>query len=68
MMNQQNKIFDSETPLPDGHLLSRQKTLLGFDNRYSKIRNQLRLLLNLGKLESWGVKFYISPAQQYCYF
>ena len=44
MMNQQNKIFDSETPLPDGHLLSRQKTLLGFDNRYSKIRNQLRLL------------------------
>ena len=58
MMNQQNKIFDSETPLPDGHLLSRQKTLLGFDNRYSKIRNQLRLLLNLGKLESWGVKFH----------
>ena len=57
-MNQQNKIFDSETPLPDGHLLSRQKTLLGFDNRYSKIRNQLRLLLNLGKLESWGVKFH----------
>ncbi|ELR7053414.1 AAA family ATPase [Escherichia coli] len=58
MLNQQNKIFDSETPLPDGHLLSRQKTLLGFDNRYSKIRNQLRLLLNLGKLESWGVKFH----------
>ncbi|EFJ2219821.1 AAA family ATPase [Enterobacter hormaechei subsp. steigerwaltii] len=58
MMNQQNTIFDSETPLPDGHLLSRQKTLLGFDNRYSKIRNQLRLLLNLGKLESWGVKFH----------
>ena len=57
-MNQQNKIFDSEPPLPDGHLLSRQKTLLGFDNRYSKIRNQLRLLLNLGKLESWGVKFH----------
>lgn len=57
-MNQQNKIFDSETPLPDGHLLSRQKTLLGFDNRYSKIRNQLSLLLNLGKLESWGVKFH----------
>ena len=57
-MNQQNKIFDSETPLPDGHLLSRQKTLLGFDNRYSKIRNQLLLLLNLGKLESWGVNFH----------
>lgn len=58
MINQQNRIFDSETPLPDGHLLSRQKTLLGFDNRYSKIRNQLRLLLNLGKLETWGVKFH----------
>ncbi|TXE45954.1 MULTISPECIES: ATP-binding protein [Serratia] len=58
MINQQNKIFDSETPLPDGSLFSRQKTLLGFENRYSKIHNQLRLLLNLGKLESWGVKFH----------
>ncbi|HCP8750054.1 TPA: AAA family ATPase [Escherichia coli] len=58
MMNQQNKIFDSETPLPDGFLFSRQKTLLGFENRYSKIHNQLHLLLNQGKLESWGVKFH----------
>ncbi|CAI0723178.1 TPA: AAA family ATPase [Raoultella planticola] len=58
MMVQQNKIFDSETPLPDDALLSRQKTLLGFENRYNKIHNQLRLLLNLGKLQSWGTKFH----------
>ncbi|EPN9527231.1 AAA family ATPase [Cronobacter malonaticus] len=58
MMNQQNKIFDSEVPLPDDALLSRQKTLLGFDTRYSKIHNQLRLLLNLGKLGAWGAKFH----------
>ncbi|HEK0774869.1 MULTISPECIES: AAA family ATPase [Morganellaceae] len=58
MMTQNNKIFDSEIPLPDDNLLSRQNTLLGFETRYEKIHNQLRLLLNLGKLEAWGMKFH----------
>ncbi|MGJ3348884.1 MULTISPECIES: AAA family ATPase [Morganella] len=58
MMTQNNKIFDSEIPLPDDNLLSRQNTLLGFETRYEKIHNQLRLLLNLGKLEAWSMKFH----------
>ena len=51
-------IFDTETPLPDSDLTNRAKTLLGFDARYVKLRNQLRLLLNLGELEAWSKKFH----------
>lgn len=36
------------------HRLPRAKTLLGFDARYRKIHDQLRLLLNLGELENWS--------------
>lgn len=43
-------IFDSKTPLPDDTLQAREKNLLGFDARYQKINEQLRLLLHLDKL------------------
>lgn len=52
-MNQPD-IFDGKLPLPDTHLSTREKKLLGFDARYLRIRNQLRLLLNLNELESWS--------------
>lgn len=52
----QPSIFDSETPLPDDNLTKRAQTLLGFEARYVKIRNQLRLLLNLGELDAWSKK------------
>lgn len=54
-MNQSN-IFDSKIPLPDDTLLSRQKTLLGFDSRYDRIHDQLRLLLNINELNDWSKK------------
>ncbi|WP_275377677.1 ATP-binding protein [Xenorhabdus bovienii] len=57
-MNQKSKIFDSEIPLPDSTLIAKQKTLLGFDERYKRIHDQLRLLLSLGKLDSWSSKFH----------
>jgi SpoVK/Ycf46/Vps4 family AAA+-type ATPase len=50
----QPNIFDAKTPLPDASLQAREKTLLGFDGRYRKIRDQLRLLLNLGELGNWS--------------
>lgn len=50
------KIFDSETPLPDAGLSKRQKTLLGFDARYARVRDQLRLLLQQGELAAWSTK------------
>lgn len=54
-MNPPN-IFDSKTPLPDDSLLAREKSLLGFDARYQKINDQLRLLLHLDKLVAWSQK------------
>ncbi|MER9819164.1 ATP-binding protein [Mesorhizobium sp. M0129] len=50
----QTSIFDSETPLPDEGLAHRERTLLGFDVRYARVHDQLRLLLNLGQLASWN--------------
>lgn len=47
-------IFDGKLPLPDSSLAAREKTLLGFDGRYRKIHDQLRLLLNLGELGAWS--------------
>lgn len=52
----EQKIFDSETPLPDSGLGKRQATLLGFDSRYARVRDQLRLLLQQGELSAWSVK------------
>lgn len=52
-MSQQN-IFDGKIPLPDSTLAARERTLLGFDARYRKIHDQLRLLLNLGELATWS--------------
>lgn len=52
----QQSIFDGKIPLPDATLASREKTLLGFDTRYRKIHDQLRLLLNLGELTEWSMK------------
>ena len=50
----QTSIFDSETPLPDDGLGRREKTLLGFDARYTRVHDQLRLLLNIGQLSQWN--------------
>ncbi|MEH0294805.1 ATP-binding protein [Agrobacterium sp. CCNWLW71] len=54
-MTQQN-IFDSELALPDEGLVKREKTLLGFANRYTRVHDQLRLLLNVGALGDWNRK------------
>jgi SpoVK/Ycf46/Vps4 family AAA+-type ATPase len=52
----QSKIFDSETALPDEQLAQKERTLLGFDARYGRIRDQLRLLLSIGELKTWNQK------------
>jgi AAA+ superfamily predicted ATPase len=52
----QPSIFDSETPLPSDALAKREKTLLGFEGRYVRVHDQLRLLLNVGGLGDWNRK------------
>lgn len=54
----ETKIFDTETALPDERLTEREVTLLGFQNRYERVRDQLRLLLNQGELATWNAKFH----------
>ena len=50
----QPSIFDSEIALPNDELARREKTLLGFDSRYARVHDQLRLLLNVGTLGEWN--------------
>lgn len=50
----QPAIFDNETVVPDHTLTQREGTLLGFETRYARVRDQLRLLLNTGELGSWS--------------
>jgi len=52
----ESSAFDSERPLPDEALSRREPTLLGFDDRYSRVRSQLRLLLEADKLPAWNKK------------
>ena len=47
-------IFESETVLPNAGLTDKEKTLLGFKVRYNRVRNQLRLLLNISELAEWN--------------
>lgn len=50
-----NSVFDVEIELPERQLTDREKLLLGFDDRYERIHNQLRLLLNQGQLSEWSI-------------
>ena len=52
-MNQVD-IFESETLLPDDRLAAKEKTLLGFEVRFNRVCNQLRLLLNIRELAEWN--------------
>lgn len=52
----QPSIFDSEIALPSDKLAARERTLLGFDHRYVRVHDQLRLLLNVGALGEWNRK------------
>ena len=47
-------IFDAETVAPDPVLASREPTLLGFEARHERVRDQLNLLLQSGDLDTWS--------------
>ena len=52
----QNSVFDNKTKtiLTDITLTAREKTLLGFEKRFARVNDQLRLLLNLADLSNWS--------------
>lgn len=47
-------VFDIRIDLPNSDITKRAKTLLGFDERYAKVHNQLQLLLRSDKLDEWS--------------
>ena len=51
-------VFDRETPLPDGELAARSRRLLGFDARYARVRDHLRLMLSSTELVGWNKKYH----------
>jgi SpoVK/Ycf46/Vps4 family AAA+-type ATPase len=54
----ESKVFDVELLLPDQALSAKEKTLLGFEQRYDRVRAQLRLLLEQSELGEWNRKFH----------
>ena len=52
----ETKIFDSETALPDEGLSAKERSLPGFETRYGRVRDQLRLLLSMDELGAWNQK------------
>lgn len=52
----QNSVFDNKTKtiLTDITLTAREKSLLGFEQRFARVHDQLRLLLNLSDLSDWS--------------
>lgn len=56
-------IFDREVPLPDTNLTEQETTLLHFEERYTRISQQLRLLMHLGELPAWSEKFHQGPVK-----
>lgn len=52
----QTSVFESETVLPADQLTAKERTLLGFNRRYTRVRDQLRLLLNMAELKGWNRK------------
>ena len=57
-MTAKKKIFDSETVAPDAELRRREQTLVGFARRYSRVHDQLALLLNTNHLAAWSKKYH----------
>ena len=57
-MSSTDSVFDYEMPLPATAFSKREKLLLGFDARYSKVHLQLRLLLKIDELPDWSKRSY----------
>jgi SpoVK/Ycf46/Vps4 family AAA+-type ATPase len=50
----QNSIFDAEILVPSAEIAARAQTLIGFESRYYRVHDQLRLLLNADAVAEWN--------------
>jgi AAA+ superfamily predicted ATPase len=51
-------LFELEISLPDSRLVLQAKRLIGFNSRFQRVHQDLRLLLDKEGLEQWSKKFY----------
>ncbi len=52
------ELFEFEVGLPDDRLKGRGRRLIGFPERYERLRRELRLLLDPQGVEAWSKKLY----------
>lgn len=52
------ELFELELELPDAHLDKQEERLVGFAERYERLRRDLRLLIDPQGLETWSCRFY----------
>ncbi|KYG74849.1 ATPase family protein associated with various cellular activities (AAA) [Roseivirga ehrenbergii] len=62
-----DKVFDNILELPNSQIKEKAETLVGFEQKFNRIHNNLRLLLDKEGLESWRQKFHMGslPAVDY---
>lgn len=65
-MSAPDSVFDYEIALPETALSKREKVLLGFEARYSKVHLQLRLLLKIDELPEWSKRSYKGKVVPLC--
>ena len=53
-----SQLFELELPLPDDPILAKGKRLVGFEPRYERIRQDLRLLSAPEEVRAWSKHFY----------
>ena len=58
MSGEHVNVFELELELPDAHLSALAQRLVGFTDRYSKLKKHLQLLMDLEGLEAWSKKRY----------
>ena len=52
------ELFELELQLPDARLDEQAKRLVGFSERYDRLRRDIRILIDSEGLEKWSTKFY----------
>lgn len=64
---EQRSIFDKELPLPNDQITNQSAMLLGFEERYTRISQQLRVLMHIDEVKHWSQKQY-GKVLRICHF
>ena len=57
-------IFDNTIELPNKEVQAQTESLIGFENKFKRIYNNLKLLLDQDSLTEWSKKHHKTPKPQ----